>query len=242
MNILKEIKIVHSEAEKEYGYPLIQSIWDIIEADVGNKDEYLDGDPEGEAAYIESYRNVTDRYVEVLKTAQPSVRVNPSTGAKGEPSQPKKKYRKCFERRFYIIEFVVEKGLNQSTHRIDWKRTVKEWNKTHRSDPMGLAVLKTEYYRAFKEAPLIMQFIITNFRKSAETSWRLYYQTAGTQFSKKFSEDYQEFRKLAENAILYSVKNFLTDGGIFKEEFSSRLINDSLIRLRWTLNELEPIK
>jgi hypothetical protein len=181
MDIKKEKKAIQAEAEQELGYPLVKKFWDAVEDDVGNAAEDFDGDPEGQKEYIGCYRNVASRYVELLQIIQ---RVKPSTDGNGEQSKHKKIYRKCFERRFYMVDFVEEKGYDAVTRRIDWKRTATEWNKAHPSDTMRLPVLKAEYYRAMREGPLLKQRIIMLAAKKA---------TFAVEMATWFRERYQEY-------------------------------------------------
>lgn len=171
MDIRKEIKAIQAMAEKEFGSPLAKKVWDIIEDDVGNAATDYDADPEGQEAYIESYRNVTGRYVMALISALPSIKVKPSTDGNGEPTQPKKRYRKCFERRFYLVNFVIDRPYKRGT-RIDWKRMVTEWNKSHPSDPMPLSTLRVEYQRAIKEDTLMLQVYIIRDNQFLTTLWQ----------------------------------------------------------------------
>jgi len=170
MDITKEIKTIRTEAEKELGFPLVEKFWDIVEDDVGNAATDYDGDPEGQEEYIESYRNVTGRYVMAL-SALPSIKAKPSTDGNGEPTQPKKRYRKCFERRFYLVNFVIDRPYKRGT-RIDWKRMVTEWNKSHPSDPMPLSTLRVEYQRAIKEDALMLQVYIIRDNRFLTGLWQ----------------------------------------------------------------------
>ena len=151
MNLKKEIETIHKEAEKKVGFPLPKEFWYGVEEDVGDVSGYFDGDPEGQKAYIESYRSVAKRYVMALKSVMPRIRERPLTTGNGKPFRLKKTYQKCSLRRSYLIDFVSDKGFNNKTNRIDWKRTVKEWNNTNPLDAMSLSVLKAAYYRAKKE-------------------------------------------------------------------------------------------
>ena len=161
MNITKEIKTIRTEAEKKLGYPLVEKFWDVVEDDVGDAATNYDGDPEGQEAYIESYRNVTERYVMALSTV-PSIKVKSSIDGNGEKPNPKKIYRKCFERRFYLVHFTNQSWArdHEGSVRFNWKRILDEWNKAHPSDTMSLSVLKVEYYRAIEENGLVIQLLV----------------------------------------------------------------------------------
>ena len=171
MDIAKEIKAIRSEAEKEWGRPLLEGFWEVIEKALGNTSQDFDGDPAGREEYVDEYRGITESYVIALKSALLSVKELTSIDGSGEPSKPRKIYRKCYERRFYLVDFVVNNGLNVKNNRIDWKRTVEAWNESHPSDMMSLPVLKAEYYHARREEPLMLQYFITRVLKVAE-EWK----------------------------------------------------------------------
>lgn len=171
MDIRKEIKVIQAKAEREFGSLLAKKFWDIIEDDVGDSAKDFDGDPEGQEEYIESYRNVAGRYVMALQTAQPPIEVKHSTDGNGEPTQPKQRYRKCFERRFYLVNFVIDRPYKRGT-RIDWNRMVTEWNKSNPSDPMPLSTLRVEYQRAIKEDPLMLQVYIIRGSRFLTGLWQ----------------------------------------------------------------------
>jgi len=171
MDIRKEIKAIQAKAERQYGSLLAKKFWDIIEEDVGDSADDLDGDPEGQKEYIKCYRNVAGRYVMALQTAQSSIKVKPSTDGNREPPQPKKRYRKCFERRFYLVNFVIDRPYKRGT-RIDWKRMITEWNKSHPSDPMPLSSLRVEYQRAIKEDALMLQVHIIRDNQFLTKLWQ----------------------------------------------------------------------
>lgn len=150
MNIAKEIKTIQAEAEKELGFPLLEAYWKIVEDDVGNAATDYDGDPEGQEEYIENYRNVTTRDVELLKIVWPSIKAKTSTDGNGEPANPKKIYRKPLERRLHLLDFVLNKKGSIKA-RAHWKQISAEWNKEHPYDRKDQAVLKVEYCRALKD-------------------------------------------------------------------------------------------
>ena len=149
LEITKEIKIIHIEAEKEIGFPLAKKFWDVVEGDVGNAATEYDGDPEGQEEYIKSYRNVTERYISALSTV-PSIAAKPSTSRNGVPNKLKKVYHKPFERRLHLLEFIwgEKEGIKA---RANWKHLTAVWNKEHPHDQKTQAVLKVEYYRSLKD-------------------------------------------------------------------------------------------
>lgn len=172
MDIRKEMKAIQAQAEEEFGFPLVGAFWDIVEKDVGNYAEDYKDDPDGVEAYIESYRNVASRYVKALQIALPSIKAKPSTEENVKSPQPKKRYRKCFERRYYMVNFVLDRPSYKRGTRIDWERMVTAWNITHPSDPISLSTLRVEYQRAIKEAVLILQVNIVRHKQLLTTSWQ----------------------------------------------------------------------
>ncbi len=149
-------KAVWEELEKEYDFPVAEKIRNYLEVEeVGAPRDYIDGDPEGEDVYLESLKSVVRRYFTFLELFE--LKVKPSNG---EPPRRKEIRRKWFERRLYLVNFVLDKGLNPKTRRIDWKRITTEWNTANPSDTISLPTLKNEYYHALKDEPLMAQFFI----------------------------------------------------------------------------------
>jgi hypothetical protein len=170
MNLEKEKKAIRAEAERELGYPLVQELWGIVEEDVGNAAEDFDGDPEGQEEYLELYRKVVEKYVTVLGFAPHHNKI--STDGDGERTpHPKRRYRKCLERRFYLVNFVMDRPYKRGT-RIDWKPVVAEWNKSHPSDLMQLSTLRVEYQHAIKEDTLMLQVYITRNNQLLTNLWQ----------------------------------------------------------------------
>ena len=59
---------------------------------------------------------------------------------------------KSLERRLHLVDFIVNRNsISKGRLRINWKRTVKEWNEAQPLDAMTLPVLKAEYYHALKK-------------------------------------------------------------------------------------------
>ena len=158
MDIIKEIKAIRDEAEKEFGDKLSQDFWDVIEKDVGNTAKDFDGDPEGQEEYIESYRNVTRSHVDSLKAAGHLIKVKSSNSDNKRPSETKKRRRE-FEQRFYLVKFVIDCWEREGSSYIPWKYITPEWNKTPLSDEISKEVLKAEYYRALREKGIVIQLL-----------------------------------------------------------------------------------
>ena len=90
---------------------------------------------------------------------------------------PKKRYQRCFEKRLYLVEFVMWRHLIEVDQmianrgresinwrkRINWKQMCVEWNEAHPNDHMSLEVLKVRYYRAIAEAAIQQEYIERSF-------------------------------------------------------------------------------
>ena len=159
MDIKEAIRAIQVEAQKELGSDIPKRIWGIIEREVGNLNDYTEGEPDGEEPYLDGYRQVTRSYVEVLKIAKNSDNAKSSNSSNRKINQPQKRYRKCFERRFYLVNFVLDSSYKRGT-RVDWKRTTGAWNKVHLSDQMNASTLRVEYQRSINDTTLILQAYI----------------------------------------------------------------------------------
>lgn len=189
MDIEKEFKkgkkAIWSKYEKKEGLRLTQEIKDAI--------ENLAGCSPDEETYLQDLESSISDHIRIISKTMQDGQLNST--AKGEP---KRRYQKCFERRFYLVDFVVTWGQNMGTHRIDWKRTVTEWNKAHPSDTMSLPVLKAEYYRALRERPLLQQYFVTYAGKMAASYWRFY-----SKFYYKYDNDIPKAKKIKENYLKF---------------------------------------
>lgn len=89
-----------------------------------------------------------------------------------EGSKPTKRYQRPFEKRLYLVEFVMERHLmiaNQGhksvnyglglRKRIDWKQMCADWNKAYPNDNRSPEVLKVRYYRAIAEEAIQRAYI-----------------------------------------------------------------------------------
>ncbi|MFC2034880.1 hypothetical protein ACFLUJ_02030 [Chloroflexota bacterium] len=157
MDITQEIKVIQINVEKELGFPLVPKFWGLVEDTVGNVATDYDGDPEGQKDYVDSYRNVTKRHVEVIKTV-PYIKAKPSTNRSEEQPKTKKTYHNPLQRRLHLIDFVW-KAKGRIRARANWKRITIQWNKEHPYDQKTQAVLKVEYYRARNDSDVMKNYI-----------------------------------------------------------------------------------
>lgn len=167
MDIRKEIRAIQTGAEKELGFPLAKVVWQRIEEQIGNSLEDFEGDPEGEEQFIKSYESVTRNHIDVLQIALSQGKARTTASKNNESAQTKKTYRKCFERRFYLVNYVLDSSYKRGS-RIDWKCTAVEWNKAHPSDQMTAGTLRVEYKRAKKEVALMSQVHIIRYKYKLE--------------------------------------------------------------------------
>lgn len=74
----------------------------------------------------------------------------------------KKSYRRCSDKRMYLIEFVIKYYLEQFKNALDiyikpprfkWQRITERWNKVHPGDFITWPALKVNFYRAKKKLP-----------------------------------------------------------------------------------------
>jgi len=81
---------------------------------------------------------------------------------------PKKRYQRCFEKRLYLVEFIMERYLSKANRerksillrkRIKWKQMCIEWNKAYPNDHMSPEVMKVKYYRAITEEDIQQEYL-----------------------------------------------------------------------------------
>ena len=97
-----------------------------------------------------------------------------------------KHYQRCFEKRRYLVEFIMKRFLAitkrghksildiyvQRLHkRIDWKQMCVEWNEKHPHDCMSPEVLKVRYYRAIAEEDIKREYLNRRFPTIMESIW-----------------------------------------------------------------------
>jgi hypothetical protein len=153
----KRRKSIWAKHERDYGSLIAQKVRDRIEEElrVSSDEERTLEDLDG---YLGSFIPI---WKILLKDGQ-------SAAGDSAKAKPQKRYRKCFERRFYLVNFVLDKHYKRGT-RIDWKCMVAEWNKAHPSDTMALPTLRVEYQRAIKEGALMFQVFINRISRYEQT-------------------------------------------------------------------------
>lgn len=140
-----------------------------IENEVNEPDE---DDLEGLECSIPSYIRACTIYADWVRNSTQNSPQN-----KLEDSNPKRVYRKPFEKRIYLVEFVVEKVLtfhnliNRSFtphKRIGWKKLTEVWNKKHPYNIITPEWLRTEFYRIIRDASMQHEFFDRRDKEFAE--------------------------------------------------------------------------
>ena len=155
-----------TKREKAQGMPLSQDFRESFEASVeviaGEEDIYLQDLDSLIGDFFEHAARLTEYF---------------SSRKKPKGSTLKKRYQRCFEKRLYLVEFVMGRHLFEVDQiiakrgresidwrkRIDWKQMSVEWNEAHPNDHMSLEVLKVRYYRAIAEADIQQEYIERSF-------------------------------------------------------------------------------
>jgi len=151
---------IWAKYEREYGNLIAQEIRDQVEEDIIR----VSTDDEETLEDLDVY--LSDN-IPIWENILLKGGASPAT----DSTKPTNRYRKCFERRFYLVNFVIDRPYKRGT-RIDWKRMVTEWNKSHPSDPMSLSALRVEYQRAIKEDSLMLQVRIIRNNQILTSFWQ----------------------------------------------------------------------
>ena len=97
-----------------------------------------------------------------------------SSRKKSKGSTPKKRYQRCFEKRLYLVEFVMGRRLPIASwlsksfalrKRFNWKQICAEWNEAHPNDHMSLEALKVRFYHAITEEDIQQEYIKRSFMR-----------------------------------------------------------------------------
>jgi len=109
-----------------------------------------------------------------------------SNRKKSKGSTPKKRYQRCFEKRLYLVEFIMKRlsAITKRGHksildvyiqrlhkRIGWKQMCLEWNEKHPNDCMSPEVLKVRYYRAIAEEDVKREYLTRRFPTIMKSIW-----------------------------------------------------------------------
>lgn len=148
--------------EEEYGSPIAQAIRDRIEKEIVRltKDE-----PET----LDDLDVYLGQHIPIWKSLVSQSGTSPAKEL--TKAKPQKRYRKCFERRFNLVNFVLDRLYKRGTL-IDWKRIVTELNEANPYHPMSLSTLRVEYQRAIKEHTLMLQVYISRSNRFPNSLWQ----------------------------------------------------------------------
>ena len=161
----RDIRAIEADAETRLGRYLPDEFRRIVASHVVEDGtiRYYDGDP-GENEYnVQTYREFMEKYVEAVLSlddaAKPRVKQTPASEAKSVPS---KIYRKTFERRLHLLDFVLKRKGDGRARRGFWKATVAEWNHEHPHDQRTPEDLKTRYSEYVNNSDLWNSYVAAN--------------------------------------------------------------------------------
>lgn len=169
LELAKEERKIFNTWEKDFGYPIVTPLRKQAKAgtlkELGITEADLDGDPELQENYLDKLNDYARGVVFVMKYSSSS-----ADGSNAQPARTKKgSYNKTFERRFHLVEFVIDSWARDSRSRIDWKRVTAEWNEVHPYDQFeNPTSLKSLYNQAIRQTGIIMQLIGYQILKGME--------------------------------------------------------------------------
>lgn len=159
-NFEKDKEAIWTRWEKALGMPLSQDFRDSIEANV----EVIAGEPDIALKDLDGLIKEFFDKRELLEYF--------SSRKKPKGSTPKKRYQRCFEKRLYLVEFVMGRRLPIASwlsksfalrKRFNWKQICTEWNEAHPNDHMSLEALKVRYYHAITEEDIQQEYLKRRF-------------------------------------------------------------------------------
>lgn len=143
----------------EFGYSLPTSLQkrvkDFTLKELGISEADLDGDPDNQKIYLTRLSNWAEGVTLLYK-------YNPSTSASNaQPAGTKRgPYIKTYERRYHLVEFVIDSWTRDNRSRIDWERVTAEWNEVHPYDRFEKPIsLKSLFNKAIREPGIILPFL-----------------------------------------------------------------------------------
>ena len=165
MNVAQAEREIFNIWHRELGYPMAASLRAEMKAetlaDMGVDEADLDGDPDLQGNYLVQLENHIRGGLLIAKHTPNSASSNKLVGTKGI-------YRKSFERRFHLVEFVISFWAENSYDidnwehwkqetRINWKRVTNEWNQSHPYDQFEKSIsLKSLYNQAIRQSGILL--------------------------------------------------------------------------------------
>lgn len=172
----KQLHPVWREIEIEYGESIPSGIRELVEEYV--EPDLRDYDSRNQESLKATMQLITDLNMRAFKlgkyfASRKRVKRSTSKGSRGPYGRP-------FEKRLYLVEFVVDGHLTIANRkgrsfalrkRINWKRVCAEWNEAHSHDPpMRPDELRMRYYNYIAHENIQREYFA---RKDAEAA-RLY--------------------------------------------------------------------
>jgi len=157
----KELRAIESKAENQLGCHLPEGFRRIVASHIetdGHIRYY--NDPEEDEHNIRWYSELMENYVEAIQSLPNYSKAKVSTSnGKEKQATLKKIYRKPFEHRLHLLDFVLKrKGF---TARANWKQLTAEWNAEYPYDQYSLRIFKLKYYQARKDNDLMNSYVVT---------------------------------------------------------------------------------
>ena len=156
----KRIQALWKRKEREYGIKMPPEFRDYFT----NKDAFDYEDTED--TNLEESEGLIDEFFQMEKALRKREKAAGYFPPCPKPSSTRKRYQRCFEKRFHLVDFVIdqtmplrEQGPFTHNKRFNWKWLCSEWNAAHPYDPMNKEALKVAYYRAVAEEDIQREYL-----------------------------------------------------------------------------------
>ncbi|PHS29511.1 MAG: hypothetical protein COA82_12585 [Alkaliphilus sp.] len=153
-----KIRKTKKEAIKSKGFQIPEQLWESVKESVrkkyGDIEDYYEPDGEGEEEeeYMINYRQEMESQLKGYSISRFQLAVDllarkPTTSQQSLSKRTNKKYGRPFEKRAYLLSFIVKKKEKLSD-RINWFEMAEMWNEKHPHDTYTKETLKQNYKRA----------------------------------------------------------------------------------------------
>jgi len=169
-SIEKAIRVIQREAEERLGFPLPPDVWKRIEEEerIGYSSSRYDSGPEEERSCLEEYEAVIERHITFYKLVLPlaarQLGFKPALArpARADNSGRVKRgmYRRPFERRLHLFDYIIDKKGGSISARANWRRIAAAWNEEHPHDPQTPLNLKQRYHEMIRDDKLTQAWIV----------------------------------------------------------------------------------
>lgn len=159
LELAKEERAVLDTVKGEFGFLLPPSLQknlkDYTLQELGISEADLNGDPDRQQEYLTKFKRWLEGATLLTKYRPlPSANNVQSAKTKREP------YTKTYERRYHLVEFVIDSWMRDNRSRIDWERVTSEWNEAHPYDRFVKPIsLKSLFNKAIREPGIIAPFL-----------------------------------------------------------------------------------